>query len=77
MIDDYGFLRVLAANLTTNSTASKSEEATTSLGWYGYLAVVLLVMLSAFCNGNNIGTMGLDEAYLELLTKGPFESVKE
>ena len=45
--------------------------------WYGYLAVVLLVMLSAFCNGNNIGTMGLDEAYLELLTKGPFESVKE
>jgi len=47
------------------------------LEWYGYLAVVLLVMLSAFCNGNNIGTMGLDEAYLELLTKGPFESVKE
>ena len=45
--------------------------------WYGYIAVVLLVMLSAFCNGNNIGTMGLDEAYLELWTKGPFESVKE
>ncbi len=36
-----------------------------------------MLILSAFCNGNNIGVLGMDEAYLELLTKGPFESVKE
>ncbi len=37
----------------------------------------MLVLLSAFYNGNNIGTMGLDEGYLELLTKGPFDSPRE
>ena len=64
MIDDHGFLRALAANLTTNFTTSKVEEATSSLEWYGYIAMVLLVMMSGFCSGTNIGVLGLDEAYL-------------
>ncbi len=74
---DSGFLRLLAGNITGNSTSTKIEEPAQTLEWYVLIAVILLVLLSAFCNGNNIGTMGLDEAYLELLTKGPFESVKE
>jgi metal transporter CNNM len=69
-------LRELAANATNAADTSKPDEST-SLAWYGYILVILLVLLSAFCNGNNIGTMGMDEAYLELLTKGPFESVKD
>ncbi len=39
--------------------------------------VAVLVMLSAFCNGNNIGVLGMDVSYLELLSKGPFETVEE
>lgn len=69
-------MRELAANATNATDTSKPEEST-SLAWYGYILVILLVLLSAFCNGNNIGLMGLDEAYLELLTKGPFESAKD
>jgi hypothetical protein len=34
-------------------------------------------MLSGYFSGNNLAVMGYDESYLELLTKGPFESVKE
>jgi hypothetical protein len=75
-----GFLRELQANLTINATTSNGdgmEEASSSMPWYGLIAVIILVILSAFFNGNNIGTMGMDESYLELLTKGPFESVQE
>lgn len=69
-------MRELAANATGATNTAKTEEST-ALAWYGYIIVIILVLMSAFCNGNNVGTMGMDEAYLELLTKGPFESVKD
>ena len=34
-------------------------------------------MHSAFFSGNNIGVLAMDMRYLELMTKGPFESKKE
>lgn len=45
--------------------------------WWVYLVLVLLLMHSAYFSGNNIGIMAMDLRYLELMTKGPFESKKE
>lgn len=75
-------LRYLAGNVTTalaNSTSSEgsSGEDAATLEWHALLLVIALLILSAFCNGNNIGVLGMDESYLELLTKGPFETAKE
>jgi hypothetical protein len=61
--------------LNTESSTTKVEEV--RIKWYVIVIVIVLILLSGFFNGNNIGTMGCDENYLELLTKGPFESKKE
>lgn len=45
--------------------------------WYIYLAIILLSILSAISNGMNIGLMGMDVKYMELMTKGPFETAKD
>ncbi|CDW71668.1 ancient conserved domain protein 2 [Stylonychia lemnae] len=42
--------------------------------WYIYLIIIILQLLSAMFNALNIGLMGLDPRYLELMTQGPFES---
>lgn len=42
--------------------------------WWEYLVIVVLSSLSAVFAGLNLGVMGLDTKYLELLTIGPFES---
>ena len=73
-----GFLRAFTTTATsTNTTTSTAHVEEGSLTWYGGILVAILVLLSALFNANNIGTMSLDEGYLELLTKGPYESVKE
>jgi hypothetical protein len=73
-------IRYLTDNITAGlnaTTASSDVEEAASLQWHSLLAVVALLIMSAFCNGNNIGVLGMDESYLELLTKGPFETKKE
>ncbi|CDW87629.1 metal transporter cnnm2 [Stylonychia lemnae] len=45
--------------------------------WYIYLIIVILQFLSAMFNGLNIGLMGLDTRYLELMTQGPFETKED
>ena len=42
--------------------------------WYIYFLIVILQILSALFNAMNIGLMGLDPRYLELMKQGPFES---
>ncbi|CDW77164.1 ancient conserved domain protein 2 [Stylonychia lemnae] len=42
--------------------------------WYIYLIIIILQLLSAMFNALNIGLMGQDTRYLELMTQGPFES---
>ncbi len=36
-----------------------------------------MILLSAYCNGTNIGVMGLDVQQLELMSKGPYETEEE
>lgn len=45
--------------------------------WYIYFIIVILQLLSAFFNGMNIGLMGLDPRYLELMREGPFETAED
>jgi metal transporter CNNM len=51
-------------------------STTTSDGvpWWKIFVIVVLQLVSAFFNGLNLGVMGLDPRYLELLTMGPFEN---
>ena len=64
--DQFAMLRILV-NTTINATVgnkSASEEgdsaSKSSMGWQNILLLILLVMLSAYSNGMNIGLMGLD-----------------
>lgn len=42
--------------------------------WWRPLVMVILICMSAFFSGLNLGYLGLDPKYLELLQIGPFES---
>jgi len=42
-----------------------------------YLLIVILLLHSFFFSGNNIGVLAMDLRFLELMTKGPFESERE
>ena len=65
-------LRMLTTNVTNKTTTAGEIETKVSMPWYNLLAVIVLVMLSAYCNGTNIGVMGLDVQQLEVMSKGPF-----
>jgi metal transporter CNNM len=71
--------RFLAANVTSsNSTSQGSESSEIKLEpWLVYLLLVVLLAHSAFFSGNNIGVLAMDIRYIELMTKGPFETVEE
>jgi hypothetical protein len=52
---------VTSGNLTnTNKTSTDTDTPSPSMTWYTILTLVILVMLSAYSNGMNIGIMGLD-----------------
>lgn len=52
---------VTSGNLTnSNKTSTDSDTASPPMTWYTILTLVILVMLSAYSNGMNIGIMGLD-----------------
>ena len=57
-------MRILTANNTvqnvTNAVKSVEAEEKVSMPWYSLVAVIVLVLLSAYCNGTNIGVMGFD-----------------
>jgi hypothetical protein len=64
--DQYAILRILA-NVTANATGvnkTASELAVSasksSMTWSNILLLLVLMMLSAYSNGMNIGVMGLD-----------------
>ena len=42
--------------------------------WYRIVAMIVLVLFSAFFSGLNLGYLEMDPKYLELLQIGPFES---
>lgn len=45
--------------------------------WYTDVIIAGLIIFSAIFAGLNLGLMGLDIKYLELLTIGPFETKKD
>jgi len=63
-------------NTTYNITTSDSAAAESGAGyeWWRFLIIILLSFLSAIFSGLNLGIIGLDPGYLELLTMGPFET---
>jgi metal transporter CNNM len=73
----------LVVNATPSAAVEHHGESESELGsglsghWWVYLLLVLLLLHSAFFSGNNIGVLAMDMRYLELMTKGPFESKKE
>lgn len=50
----------ITSNITANSTNHESEPAKVGMSWQNLLLVILMILLSAYCNGTNIGVMGLD-----------------
>lgn len=75
-------IRSLVANATTNLTSnntmnSNENEEAGGMSWQNLLLVILMILLSAYCNGTNIGVMGLDVQQLELMSKGPYETEDE
>ena len=81
--DQFAMLRILV-NTTINATVgnkSASEEgdsaSKSSMGWQNILLLILLVMLSAYSNGMNIGVMGLDVQQLEVMSNGPYENKED
>jgi hypothetical protein len=39
---------------------SNENEKGGGMSWQNLLLVILMILLSAYCNGTNIGVMGLD-----------------
>ncbi len=62
--------------LNGTETSHHSEEPGAGLGNQPWIYPLLIVLLlhSGFFSGNNIGVLAMDLRYLELITKGPFES---
>jgi hypothetical protein len=50
----------VSTNLTSNNTINSNENEKAGMSWSNLLIVILMILLSAYCNGTNIGVMGLD-----------------
>lgn len=64
-------------NSTGEVDAATPEEAGASYEWWRFVIIIGLSLLSAVFSGLNLGIIGLDPGYLELLTMGPFETKED
>lgn len=62
---------------TTGTDSSSSPDPNDTYAWWRFVIIVGLSALSAVFSGLNLGIIGLDTGYLELLTMGPFESKED
>jgi metal transporter CNNM len=53
------------------------EEENKEIPLWNYFAIAFLACLSGTFSGLNLGLLGLDVKNLELLTKGPFNTIEE
>ena len=58
-------------------TCTEADEKPKDIPTINYIFMVILAMLSGTFSGLNLGLLGLDVKNLELLTKGPFNTVEE
>jgi len=63
--------------MNSTSSAIDSASASSTVEWWRLLVIILLSFLSAIFSGLNLGIIGLDPGYLELLTMGPFETKED
>ena len=74
-------LRLLATGATTDPSlpvcVDPAPPPSEPIGPLKIVAIVVLASLSGTFSGLNLGLLGLDVKNLELLTKGPFNSVEE
>ncbi|CDW89146.1 UNKNOWN [Stylonychia lemnae] len=62
---------------STNSTTHSVESAEAEVEWWRILIIIVLSLLTGLFSGLNLGIIGLDPNYLELLTLGPFETKED
>jgi len=63
-----------------NSTIGQEGHAGGGSGeveWWRILIIIGLSLLTGLFSGLNLGIIGLDPSYLELLTMGPFETKED
>lgn len=70
---------VTAAVVATSHTIQGGEAKDSNAGyeWWRFVIIVILSFLSAVFSGLNLGIVGLDPGYLEILTLGPFETKED
>jgi len=64
----------------TNSTIGldgSPEEVAREVEWWRILLIIGLSLLTGLFSGLNLGIIGLDPSYLELLTLGPFDTKED
>ena len=66
-------------NTTSNITSNIESAGHSNEGyeWWRFVIIVGLSLLAAIFSGLNLGIIGLDPGYLELLTMGPFETKED
>jgi metal transporter CNNM len=65
---------MINATLSNATAAVEIIDPNEGYEWWRFALIVLLSFLSAVFSGMNLGIVGLDPGYLELLTMGPFET---
>ena len=64
-------------NITTTEAAFGDEEHHKAMVWWEFVLIVAFVILCGVFSGNNIGIMAYDIGYLEMLSKGPYETKED
>lgn len=70
-------INVHGSNITTSEAAFGTEEHHKTMVWWEFVLIVLFVILCGIFSGNNIGIMAYDVGYLEMLSKGPYETKED
>ena len=65
---------VHSANINSTEATSGTEEIHKAMVWWQFLLIVVLIILCGVFSGNNIGIMAYDVSYLEMVSKGPYET---